>query len=112
MKVICIEGKHGAGDALCEFTEQGIPFEFHVVKSMNDAATISSTDGTDIICNHDVKLTYEDSALEFLRIAKIAKSDGFMIVRGGKFGMASIVSPVGRSTVFCYPPLSEKQLLS
>lgn len=106
MKVICIEGKNGAGDALCEFTEQGIPFEFHSVGNFADALQMSNCDGSDLICKHDVRLLGDDSLLGFTQLMISAKVSGFGQIKSGE-SIMSILDIDNKNLVYdCSPSFS------
>lgn len=96
LHIICITGKRGCGDALSQFTEQGIPFTFHEVPAVYDTPTqhgikqahsnalkLAKSIGLKkcIIVEDDVELTSRDSLERFVDVVRLAK--GVPIVLGG-----------------------------
>jgi hypothetical protein len=99
MKIICITGKRGCGDAMSEFTEKStIPFEFysvpanyekpahHGIKLAHqfalDTARRLSLDSS-IIVEDDVELTSRNSIEYFMDCRYLAKELDYDIIVGG-----------------------------
>jgi len=96
MKVFCITGNRGAGDAIDTFASQGIPFEFktvsanyskparHGIKLAHaEAVSMMQMNGGGIICEDDVLFTSPDSLATFALCQKSAWELGFDILLGG-----------------------------
>lgn len=90
MNIVCIAGKRGAGDALSEFTEQGIPFNFKTIDenksekaAHNEAVEIGKIQGNAIVCEHDIMFTSKKSLETFVNSMQIAYNEGFDILLGG-----------------------------
>jgi len=99
MKVICITGKRGCGDAMSEFTEKSsVPFEFYSVpanyeKPAHHGIKLAHQFALDtakkfglessIIVEDDVELTSRNSIEYFIECRYLAKELGYDIIVGG-----------------------------
>lgn len=96
LHIICITGKRGCGDALSQFTEQGIPFTFHEVPAVYDtpvqhgikqahsnALKLAKSIGLEkcVIVEDDVELTSRDSLSRFVEVVRNA--DCSDVILGG-----------------------------
>lgn len=96
LHIICITGKRGCGDALHQFTEQGIPFTFHQVSAVYDtpvqhgikqahsnALKLAKSIGLEkcVIVEDDVELTSKDSLRRFIEVVNSAI--GVPVILGG-----------------------------
>lgn len=96
MKIFCITGMRGAGDAIDTFTAQSIPFEFrqvaanyskparHGIKLAHaEALALCRMKKGDIICEDDVLLTAPNALSHFMDARADAISRGYDIILGG-----------------------------
>ncbi len=98
MKVICITGRRGAGDAIDTFTSQGTPFNFYATPAVYDtpvrhgiklahvnALNIAKKFGIkdSVIVEDDVELTSKRSLEMFNECRYLATELGFDILLGG-----------------------------
>lgn len=93
MKVIYIGNNSDAGNVHSDFTEQGIPFEFHVTETLKEAIELSSEGCKDIICHPKVELNGVDVAQGFLSEASTIhkfSAGGIHLIDGGSQGMLSV----------------------
>lgn len=128
MKVICITGKRGAGDAIDTFSSQGIPFDFYAtpavyenpvrhgiklahVNALNLAKKLGLSES--VIVEDDVELTSKKSIEMFNECRYLAKELGFDIILGGAHHYESkdsgvLLEAVKLSGMHLYAVLNDK----
>lgn len=97
MKIFCITGKRGAGDAIDAFAAQGLPFDFSSVEAnyskparhgiklahAEAVAMMRLHGGTGIVCEDDILFSSTKSLQTFIEAMSEAKKQGYDVLLGG-----------------------------